>query len=314
MKSNIIIRVLLANILFIQISCIVSLAQSIKIGVSGPFSPPLDFYGVPALRATQLVAEQFNAFGGVNGETVEVIFEDDGCDPTQAATAANNLIAAGVHVVLGHICSGATASALALYDSANIVTMSPSATTPDLTYSGTYPLFFRTVPPDNIQAEIQVRYVSNVLGCTRFALVHDGTAYGKSLVDSAKNMIEASVKGMILYNAAITPGESTYSALIQEVMNFGAEVLLYGGTEPEAVVILNELRNEGSEIIFVSGEGVKSSSFIASTGGNAEGAILSSLPDFSDEYLAYDARQKYLDQSLMATQTPPLVAGSKSPT
>jgi branched-chain amino acid transport system substrate-binding protein len=290
------LKIIIITIVVFQMSCLASTAQPIKLGVSGPFSGPLDSFGISTLRAAQLVAAKLNAGGGVNGETVEVVSEDDECSPSQAAIAANNLLNAGVHVVLGHICSGATASALDIYNPANMILMSPSSTNPNLTYSGTNPLFFRTIPPDTIQAEIQTRYALNVLGFNKFALVHDGTSYGKGLVDLAKDIIEASATGAVLHYAGITPGLTMYPEPVQAIIDSGAEALIYGNSEPEAAILLNELRNQGSQIVFVSGDGVKSNDFITSTGANADGAFLSSVPDYSAEYLAQEARQEYLDQ------------------
>ena len=46
---------------------------------------------------------------------------------------------------MGSICSGATKAALPIYNDAKIVSISPSATTPELTQKGDHPYFFRTI-------------------------------------------------------------------------------------------------------------------------------------------------------------------------
>jgi branched-chain amino acid transport system substrate-binding protein len=289
---------IIIGILFgvIHFGSVLSIAQAIKIGVSGPLSAPLSSYGIPTLRAVQIVVSKLNLAGGVNGETIEIISQDDFCSASQAETVANSFVASGVIAVIGHICSGATAAALPIYKASNILTISPGSTTPDLTQSGTYPNFFRTIPHDSLQADIQSKYILNVLGTSKIALVHDGTDYGKGLIDLSKANIEKSGGKTVSYYGSITPGLTDYSAAVQSIISSGAELLIYGGYWPEASIILNQIRGQGSNILFVSGDGVKSTDFLNVSGTNAEGSFLSSTQDYFVEYLANEAKQEYIDQ------------------
>ncbi|MEI7639011.1 MAG: ABC transporter substrate-binding protein, partial [Syntrophus sp. (in: bacteria)] len=99
-------------------------ADTIKLGVAGSHSGDLASYGLPTKRAAELVAKEFNAKGGVLGKKVEILSEDDVCKPELATNTATKLVSRGAHVVLGHICSGATKTALGIYKDAGIVTMS----------------------------------------------------------------------------------------------------------------------------------------------------------------------------------------------
>jgi branched-chain amino acid transport system substrate-binding protein len=76
------------------------------------------------------VVKDINAKGGVLGKQVELLVEDDVCKPEVATNTATKLVSEGAHVVLGHICSGATKAALGIYKDSNIPVMSPSATNP----------------------------------------------------------------------------------------------------------------------------------------------------------------------------------------
>jgi branched-chain amino acid transport system substrate-binding protein len=101
-------------------------ADTIKLGVAGPHSGDLAPYGIPAMKAAQLVVKKVNAAGGVLGKQVELLIQDDQCKPEIATNTATKLVTQGAHVVLGHICSGATKAALGIYKDANIPVMSPS--------------------------------------------------------------------------------------------------------------------------------------------------------------------------------------------
>jgi branched-chain amino acid transport system substrate-binding protein len=139
-------------------------ADTIRLGVAGAHSGDLASYGIPSIRAAELVVESVNADGGILGKEVTILTEDDVCKPEVAANTAAKLASDGVPVVLGHICSGATKAALGIYKASNIIALSPSATNPDLTQSGDYPNFFRTIASDDAQARLQVDFALNKLG------------------------------------------------------------------------------------------------------------------------------------------------------
>ena len=54
-------------------------ADTIKLGVAGPHSGDLASYGIPTIKAAELVVKDINAKGGVLGKQVELIVEDDVC-------------------------------------------------------------------------------------------------------------------------------------------------------------------------------------------------------------------------------------------
>jgi ABC-type branched-subunit amino acid transport system substrate-binding protein len=84
-----------------------SAAAEIRIGVAGPMTGPIAWFGEQYLRATELALDDLNANGGVLGQKVELIVGDDFCDPEQAVAAAHKLASDGVVFVVGHFCSRA---------------------------------------------------------------------------------------------------------------------------------------------------------------------------------------------------------------
>lgn len=98
-------------------------ADTIKLGVAGAHSGELASYGTPSLNAAMLVAEEFNAKGGVMGKQVEIVAQDDLCKAEVATAAATKQISDGVAAVMGHICSGPCKATLPLYTNANMISM-----------------------------------------------------------------------------------------------------------------------------------------------------------------------------------------------
>lgn len=264
-------------------------AETIKLGVAGAHSGDIASYGIPTVKAAELVVKDVNARGGVLGRKVELLIEDDVCKPEIAANTAAKLISSGAHVVLGHICSGATKAALGLYHDAKIIVMSPSATNPDLTKSGQYPNFYRTIASDDAQARLEVDFVINKLKLKRIVVLHDKGDYGKGLAEYAKKFIEESGKAKLLLYEGVTPGALDYSAVIQKVRRVGAEAVIFGGYHPEAALIVSQMRKKNMQTLFISGDGVKDETFIKVAGKYAEGVYATGLKDVSKNPLAIAA-------------------------
>ena len=140
---------LMAALCSVAVAAPAMAADTIKIGVQGAHSGDLASYGVPSLNAAKIVIEEANAKGGVLGKKIELVSQDDQCKPELATNAATKLISDKVVAIMGPICSGATNASLPMYESANIISISPTATTPALTLEGKHPLFLRTVTTED---------------------------------------------------------------------------------------------------------------------------------------------------------------------
>lgn len=264
--------------------------EPIRLGVAGPQSGDLASYGIPSARAAALVVREINAKGGVLGRQVQLVVEDDVCKPEIAANTAGKLVSDKVHVVLGHVCSGATKPALGIYRDAGVIAMSPAATNPDLTQSGLYPNFYRTIAPDDAQARLDVDFVLDVLKARKVAVLHDKQDYGRGFAEFAKKFVDASGgRGQVVLFEGITPGAVDYSAVIQKVRQSGADAVIYGGYHPEASKLVTGMRRKKIDLPFVSDDGVKDDTFIKVAGAFAEGVYASGPRDTSTNPLAVAA-------------------------
>ena len=268
-------------------------SETVKLGVAGAHSGDLASYGIPSVRAAELVVKEINSKGGVLGREVQLLVEDDVCKPEVATNTATRLISQGVHVVLGHICSGATKSALGIYNDSKIVTMSPSATNPDLTQSGRYPCFFRTIASDDAQARLETDFALDVLKLKKIAVIHDKGDYGKGIAEFAKKFLEESGRAEVVLYEGVTPGAMDYSAIVQKIKRFKAEAVIYGGYHPEAAKIIKQMRKKRMKTIFISDDGVKDDTFIKVAGKNAEGVYATGPKDVSANPMAVSANEAH---------------------
>jgi len=269
------------------------ISKPIQFGVAGPHSGDLASYGIPTVNAAKLVIKEINAKGGILGQPVELMIEDDVCKPEIATNTATKLISNKVDVVLGHICSGATKATLGMYNEEKVVVMSPSATNPSLTQSGLYPNFFRTIASDDAQARLEVDFAIDVLKLSKIAVIHDKGDYGKGLAEFAKTFLEESDKAEVVLYEGVTPGAVDYSAVVQKIKHSGAEAVIFGGYHPEASKIITQMKKKKIDAAFISDDGVKDITFIKVAGKFAEGAYATGPRDTSKNPMTIAATEAH---------------------
>ncbi|MCW5211965.1 branched-chain amino acid ABC transporter substrate-binding protein [Desulfobulbus sp. TB] len=273
-----------------------SAVEPIKIGVAGAMSGDLASYGLPTARAAELVVKDINAGGGINGVPVELLIEDDVCKPEVATNTATKLLSAGVKAVIGHICSSATKAALPIYDEANVIVISPSATDSDLTKSGKYPTFYRTIAPNDAQANSIVTFTVDSLKAQKIAIIHDKGDYGKGLAEDARKIIRNGALATIVLFEGITPGAVDYSAVVQKIKRTRADAVIFGGYHPEASKIVTQMRKRRVKTLFISDDGVKDESFTRVAGKYAEGVYATGPADVSANPITRKYRQAYMEK------------------
>ncbi|ADK79499.1 branched-chain amino acid ABC transporter substrate-binding protein [Sediminispirochaeta smaragdinae] len=278
-----------------MVSCKKKDSDTIKIGVAGAHSGDLASYGLPTVKAAELVVKDANANGGILGRQVELVVEDDVCKPEVATNTASKLVGEKVVGVIGHICSGATKAALGIYKDSNIFAISPSATNPPLTQSGDYPNFFRTIASDDAQARLEVDFALDTLGLTKIAVLHDKGDYGKGLAEFAKGFLENDDRAEVVLYEGVTPGAVDYTAVINKIEASGAQAIIFGGYHPEASKIVAQMRKAGMDIAFISDDGVKDDTFIKVAGEYAEGVYATGPKDTTSNPLAKKAIKEHQD-------------------
>ncbi len=291
MKNQFVHKYILGMLLFLMLIAIptAQAADTIKIGIAGAHSGDLASYGLPTVKAAQLVIKDINAQGGIAGRKVELVIEDDACKPEMATNVATKLVSAKVDAVIGHICSGATKAALRTYKDAGIIVISPSATSPELTLSGQYPNFFRTIAPDDTQAKLVADFTLQTLKFNKIAIIHDKGDYGKGFAEYAKKFIEGSGKAQVVLFEGVTPGAVDYSAIVQKIKYARADAVIYGGYHPEAASIVQQMRKKGMKTAFISDDGVKDQTFIKVAASYAEDVYASGPKDTTKNPLAIAA-------------------------
>src|SRR5690606_12108807 len=71
---------------------------------------------------------------------------------------------------------------------------------------------------------------------------------------------------VVLYEG-LTRGEKDFNALVTKIKQMKAEAVYFGGLHTEAGPFVRQLREQGSQIPFISGDGIVSEDFVIAAGG-----------------------------------------------
>lgn len=279
-------------------------AAPIKIGLMAPITGAFASEGQDMQKICRLMVEELNKAGGINGQQIELIVEDDGSTPRSAATAASRLVAAGVPAVIGTYGSAVTEASQDIYDEAGVVQIGTGSTSIRLTSKG-MKRFFRTCPRDDEQGLVAYATLKK-LGFKKVAILHDNSAYAKGLADEAKQLIEKNKDIDIVFFDALVPGERDYSAILTKIKGVKPDAIFFTAYYPEAGLLLRQMHEMKWSVPMIGGDATNNTDLVKIAGASATGYMFISPPLPSDiesprtrAFLeAYQAKHKSLPSSI----------------
>ena len=254
-----------------------SAIADIKISTVGPMTGQYASFGEQMKRGAEMAVNDINAAGGVLGQKLQLLVEDDACDPKQAVAAANKLVSEGVAFVAGHFCSGSSIPASDVYAEENVLQISPASTNPQLTERGMANVF-RVCGRDDQQGVVAGTFLADTFKGKKVAILHDKTAYGKGLADETKKNMNAAGLKEAMYEA-YTAGEKDYSALISKMKAAGIDVFYVGGYHTEAGLMIRQAHEQGYKPQLVSGDALVTDEYWKITGDAGAGTLMTFSPD-----------------------------------
>jgi branched-chain amino acid transport system substrate-binding protein len=273
-------------------------AQDITIAVIGPITGQYASFGEQMKRGAEMAVADLNAKGGVLGKKVNLVVEDDACDPKQAVAAATKVSDMKVAVVIGHFCSGSSIPASAVYARKGILQITPASTNPALTEDAArkgWKNVNRICGRDDAQGKVAGDYLAAHYKNKKIAILHDNTPYGKGLADETrKNLRRHHIKEAIY--EAYKPGEKDYTALMGKLKARGIDVIYIGGYDAEESLMIRQAHEMGYTPQLLSGDALVTDNFWKVAGKAGEGVMMTFQPDPRDLPSAKEVVAKFKAQ------------------
>ncbi|MBO6719559.1 MAG: branched-chain amino acid ABC transporter substrate-binding protein [Rhizobiaceae bacterium] len=227
-------------------------AAAQTIGVVAPLSDSFALLG-GQIRAGAEVAAAERRIAEAN-----IRFVDDSCSAEGGEKAAGAMVAAGVRIVVGFLCSEAIEAAMPILKGANIPVVTPGVRANSLTDQRAktgWPVY-RMAP----RADGEREAVSDILvqrwQDELFAIVDDGTIYGRELVESFR--LAAELTGLQpVFIDTYRPQMENQIGLVARLRRAGATHVLVGGDRVDVAIMGRDAAELGYDLTIASGEALR---------------------------------------------------------
>ena len=252
-------------------------ADTIKIGVDGPYTGGSSSMGVSMRDGVRLAAEEINKAGGVMGRKLELIERDDEAKNERGVQIAQEMInREKVVAVVGYINTGVALASQRFFQDAKIPVMNNVATGSVITNqfpSDPDNYVFRNSAPDFIQAPMIVAEAVTRNGFKKVAILADSTNYGQLGKADLEKALKA--KGVTaVAEEKFNLKDVDMTAQLLKAKQAGAEAILTYGIGPELAQIANGMTKLGWKVPMIGSWTLSMANYIDTAGPAGDGAMM----------------------------------------
>jgi branched-chain amino acid transport system substrate-binding protein len=254
--------------------------MTVLTGAAGP-------QGREQLHWAQLAVDQFNEENGTN---IKVVEGDDQLDPAQGATVAQQFASDdSIVAVVGPESDGTVDSGGPILGKAGLAMVSPSATSVRLT-DGSYPTFYRVIPPDSLQGSQDADYMIDTLEAKKVFVIDDQSAYSKGIADEVVPKLKDA--GVDVQTDSVSANNTDFSALVSKITSDTDVVFLPWMLAANAQLFGDQMKEQGKTAAIFGTDGVFSPQDFT-----VEGSYLSTFsPDLQNDDKYADLVQEFKDR------------------
>jgi len=234
-------------------------SKAVKIAILAPLSGDVATFGQSTRDGAMLAIEEWNAKGGVDGNTIEVVVEDSQCSAEAAVSAANKVIDQdGVKFIIGEVCSSASIPISEIAAAKGVLQISPTSTNPTVTVNEdgtTKETVFRACFIDPFQGLVGAKFAVDTLGAKTAAVFLDqGNDYVRGLAEVFVEEFEAA-GGTVLVQETYTGDDQDFSAILTKVKDANPDVLYLPDYYNTINLIAGQAQEKGITAVLMGGDG-----------------------------------------------------------
>ncbi|EIJ48031.1 amino acid ABC transporter periplasmic protein [Herbaspirillum sp. GW103] len=234
-----------------------ALAADIKLGVAEALTGPAAKYGVAIKNGFTLASEEINAKGGVNGNKLALVIEDEQGKKEEAINVFKKLIFQDkVLAVFGPTLSNSAFAADPIANAAKVVVFGTSNTADGITAMG--PFTFRNSVMEADVLPVTVKAAVKHFGIKKVAVIYgNDDAFTKSGYDVFKATLEQQ-KIPVTTTEAYAKGDVDFKAQLTKIKAGNPDAIVCSCLAEEAANIILQTRALGMKQPFIGGNGLNS--------------------------------------------------------
>jgi len=232
-------------------------AADIKIGVAEALSGGAAQYGVPIRNGFQLAADEINAKGGINGNKIQLVIEDEQGKKEEAINVFKKLIFQDkVLMIFGPTLSNSMFAGGPVANATKTVAFGTSNTANGITDIGPY--IFRNSVMESDVLPITVATAVKHYRIKKVAVIYgNDDAFTKSGYDVFKKVLEDQ-KIPVTSTETYVKGDVDFKAQLTKIKAGNPDAIVCSALAEEAANIMLQARSLGIKAPFIGGNGFNS--------------------------------------------------------
>ena len=246
--------------------------ETYKVGAVFSTTGPASNLGVPEKQTVEMMVEQINDAGGINGRPLEVIVYNTETSAEKCATMVNRLIQQDkVLAIIGPSTSGESLAILDTVTTAKIPLVSCAANIGIVQPVEERYWIFKT-PQTDKEAVTEIYIYLEQQGFTNIAIITDTSGFGAA--GKVFLIADAADYGLtIVDDQTFTSGDTTMQSQLTHIKGTDAEAVICWATDKESAVVALDMQTLHMDIPLVCSHGIANMDFIEQAGTAANGVI-----------------------------------------
>ncbi len=260
-------------------------AKEVLVGSVTPLTGKLAVYGEGFQQAMLLAVDEINASGGINGDTLRIVFEDNNSTSKGSVSAIRKLITIDkLPLIFGPAASSNFLAVCPIAQNNKTILLGAESAAAAISKCGSY--VFRVFPSDLLQGT-GVTELTNFLGHREIVLTYVNNDWGVGLSEVFKAGYTAS-GGKIIDEIPHGEGKTDYRSEIFRMKRHNPKAIVNLTYIKEGATILKQAYESGLNVQWLMGSASKSPKLVKLAGKASEG-VIGTYPTFSQETAQYQA-------------------------
>lgn len=246
--------------------------EAYKIGAVLEVSGNSSSLGVPERDTLQMLVDNLNAAGGIDGHPVDLTILDCKSDETEAVLAVKTLIEKDVLAVLGCASSGPSMAMINTVQKEKVPMISMAAASSIVEPVSDRHWVFKTAQSDIVTVSNIISYLQEK-GLTKVAFLYMNNAYG----DGGKKAFTAAAEENnieVVVEEKFEASDKDMTPQLTRVKASRAQATVVWAIPPSASILTKNYRDLGIAAPLIHSHGVGNQKFIELAGSAADGVIL----------------------------------------
>ena len=243
-------------------------SDTIRIGMFAPMTGSMAVGSLTLLGATAIY-KSVNDAGGINGRKIELVVEDDGCDPNKTIAAVKKLMSQdNVFMIHGGWCSGTALAAKPEFERApGFPWMILGAASAAIT-KPTLPNVFQPIATTDTVAKAMVDFALSKPNTKRVAIISHSDEWGKSHLEPLlANLKKAGIEPV--ETAYLERGSADATSPLLRIRNAKPDCVLAVLYAPELTLYVRDAFKYNLKVPIVTTQGVSAEDMVKRVGNPA---------------------------------------------